>query len=247
LFASEHCDPETGTSREVTARRQLQGELLVAAYTTLTMVAAMAVGRFTLGTPLIPELIAQQLFALVTPQLYTATIRLLGFGAKWVAFGLAVARYISGGVVLGWHYARWLRRRGRMPTVMRGCLFGVASWGVIMTLGMPLLGAGMFAVRLRQGAVIGAGELLALHMLSGGLLGWRTRRAVREVASSASEPVEAESAPRRLLLSSIVALPVMWCLTRFVGGLVLGTGRKLAAALDIAVEAIKGLSPEVTP
>jgi DMSO/TMAO reductase YedYZ molybdopterin-dependent catalytic subunit len=45
----------------------------------------------------------------------------------------------------------------------------------------------------------------------------------------------------------MVALPVLWGFTGLVGGLVLGVGRRLAAALDMAFEALKGLSSEVTP
>jgi DMSO/TMAO reductase YedYZ molybdopterin-dependent catalytic subunit len=218
-----------------------------AAYATLTMVAAMVVGRFTLGLPLIPELISQQIFALVTPRLFTVAIRLLGFGAKWVVFALAVLGYIGGGMVLGWLYTRLIRRLNRSSSVMSGSLFGMAIWLAVMTLGMPLLGAGVFGMGLRRGPVVGAGGLLALHLLYGGLLGWLTRRATRAAASSASHPVAAEPPPRRLLLRSMVALPVLWCLTGVVGGLVLGVGRRLAAAQDIVFEAVKGLSPEVTP
>jgi DMSO/TMAO reductase YedYZ molybdopterin-dependent catalytic subunit len=226
--------------------RQPQAILLAAVCSTLALVVATVVGRFTVGIPLIPELISQQIFALVTPRLFTAAIRLFGFGAKWITFGLAVAGYIGGGVGLGWLYAWWLRRRGRMPSVGSGCLFGTAIWGVIMTLGMPLLGAGVFGVRLRQGAAIGAGGLFALHLLYGGLLGWLTRRAMRVVPSSAAEPAEAMP-PRRALLQRMVAFPVMWCLTGLVDRLILGMGTRLAAALEVAFEGIKGLSPEVTP
>ena len=76
---------------------------------TLVMLIAMSVGRFTLGTPLVPEFISQQIFALITPRLFTAAIRLLGFGAKWIVFGFATVGYIGGGVGLGWVYAGWLR------------------------------------------------------------------------------------------------------------------------------------------
>ena len=227
--------------------RRSRGAWLAAASATLTMVAAMVVGRFTLGTPLIPELIAQQSFALVTPELFMAMIRLFGFGAKWVAFGLAVAGYIGGGVGLGWLYTWLIKRLNRPASVISGGLFGVAIWLVIMTLGMPLLGAGVFGVGLRRGAVVGVGGLLALHLLYGGLLGWLSRRATRVLAASTSSPVAAESPPRRLLLRGMVALPVLWGFTGLVGGLVLGVGRQLAAALDMAFEALKGLSSEVTP
>jgi hypothetical protein len=70
--------------------RQSRGGCLVAAYATLAMVAAVAAGRFTLGTALSPELIARRIFALVPLALFTPMIRFLGFSAKWVAFALAV-------------------------------------------------------------------------------------------------------------------------------------------------------------
>jgi DMSO/TMAO reductase YedYZ molybdopterin-dependent catalytic subunit len=227
--------------------RQPWPEFFAILCATLAMVVATAVSRFTLGTPLIPELIAQQIFGLVTPQLFTAMIRLFGFGAKWVAFSLAVAGYIGGGVGLGWLYARLLKRWHRSPSLWSGCLFGTAIWGVVMTLGMPLLGAGVFGVRLRQGVAVGGGGLLALHLLYGGLLGALTRRAICLVRSSAAEPVAAASPPRRLLLRGMMALPVIWYLTGLVGHLVLGVGARLATALEIIFDAIKGLPPEVTP
>jgi DMSO/TMAO reductase YedYZ molybdopterin-dependent catalytic subunit len=211
------------------------------------MVSAMVVGRFTLGLPLIPELMSQQIFALVTPRLFTAAIRLLGFGAKWAVFAVAVLGYLGGGIALGRLYAWLLKRWNRSSSVCSGGLFGAAVWLAIMTLGMLLLGAGVFGIRLRQGAAIGAAGLLGLHLLYGGLLGWLMRRAMCVVRSFASEPIEAASPPRRLLLRSLVAFPVMWCLTGLVGRLMLGLGTRLPAALEIVFRTIKGLPSEVTP
>lgn len=226
--------------------RPATAELLAILFATMAMVVAMAVGRFTLGTPLIPELIAQQVFALVTPQLFTTMIRLFGFGAKWIAFGLAVAGYIGGGIGLGWLYTSWLKRHGRTPSVRSGGLFGMAVWGVIMTLGMPLLGAGMFGVGLRQGAAVGAGGLLALHLLYGGLLGGLTRRGTGMRQSAVAQPVEVSASPRRRLLRGMLALPVVG-LTSLVSSLLCNLGAQLVMAMEVAFDAIKGLSPEVTP
>src|ERR671923_579824 len=104
--------------------RRPRAEPLVAAAVTLSLVAAMAIGRFALGTPLIPELIAQQVCGLVTPQLSTTMIRLLGFGAKWVAFALAIAGCFGGGVGLGWFYFWLLGRQRRSASGWSGRL----SW-----------------------------------------------------------------------------------------------------------------------
>jgi DMSO/TMAO reductase YedYZ molybdopterin-dependent catalytic subunit len=213
---------------------------------TLVMLAAMSVSRFTLGTPFIPELIAQQLFSLVTPPTFTALIRLLGFAAKWVAFGFAVVGYIAGGVVLGRLYAWLLGRYGRSPSATSGCLFGAIVWLGLMTLGLPLLGAGAFGVALRQGAVAGAGGLLALHVLYGTLLGEFMRRAMRARLPVVPAWSQADSRRRRLFLGGLLTWPAMWLSTSRLGRAALGVGPRLAAA-ENSFEALQGLSPEVTP
>lgn len=101
--------------------------LLAGAVASLVTLAAMALARFTLGTPLLPELIAQQSFAWISPLLFTLAIRLLGFTAKWLVFAGAVVGYGLGGVVLGWLYGAWLWHVRRLPTVANGCLFGLGG------------------------------------------------------------------------------------------------------------------------
>ena len=59
------------------ALRRSGAAVFAALCATLVMLAAMSVSRFTLGTPFAPELIAQQIFSLVTPQIFTVLIRLL--------------------------------------------------------------------------------------------------------------------------------------------------------------------------
>jgi DMSO/TMAO reductase YedYZ molybdopterin-dependent catalytic subunit len=226
--------------------RQPRTGLLVALGATLALLVAMGVGRFTLGTPLIPELIAQQIFSVVPPPLFTALIRLLGFGAKWVAFSLTIVGYISGGVGLGWLYAWWFTRQRRSPSLMNGCLFGVSLWLVLMSVGMPLLGAGPFGMALRPDAVSGAGGLLAWHLLYGGLLGKLMRHARHGRPSPAPALPQAEALRRRLFLGGLLTLPVTWLSTSVFRPSVLGVGPRLAAVENSFAD-LSGLSPEVTP
>jgi DMSO/TMAO reductase YedYZ molybdopterin-dependent catalytic subunit len=214
---------------------------------TLALVGAMFVGRLAWGTPFIPELIAEHIFALVTPRLFTLAIRLLGFGAKWVAFGLAVIGYIGGGVGLGWAYARLLRRASRPSSVGSGGLFGAAVWLALMLWGLPLLGVGVFGVRLRHGALPGALALLGGHLLYGGLLGWLTGSARPPVQDHRPDAADLSAGRRRALLRGIVRLPLLWPASIALGHLMLTVGARLAWAMGIIFEAIKGLSPEVTP
>jgi DMSO/TMAO reductase YedYZ molybdopterin-dependent catalytic subunit len=213
---------------------------------TLVMLIAMGVSRFTLGTPCIPELIAQQIFSLVTPAIFTALIRHLGLAAKWVAFGCAVVGYIAAGVVLGRLYLWLLRCCGRSASATSGCLFGVIVWLGLMTLGLPLLGAGAFGVALRQGTVVGAGGLFALHVLYGILVGVFMRRAMQARLSVAPAWSQADSRQRRLFLGGLLAWAVMWLPTNRLRLSALGIGARLEGA-EHSFGALQGLSPEVTP
>jgi DMSO/TMAO reductase YedYZ molybdopterin-dependent catalytic subunit len=231
----------------VQALRRPDAAVFAALCATLVMLVAMGISRFTLGTPFIPELITQRIFSLVTPPIFTAVIRLLGFAAKWVAFGFVVVGYIAVGVVLGRLYARLLGHYGRSPSVTSGGLFGIIVWLGLMTLGLPLLGAGAFGIALRQGAVSGAGGLLALHLLYGGLLGEFMRHAMH--ARRSAVPAWSQAAPRsrRLFLGGLLTWPVMWLSISRFGQSALGTGPRQAAATENSFEALQGLSPEVTP
>jgi DMSO/TMAO reductase YedYZ molybdopterin-dependent catalytic subunit len=208
------------------------------------MLAAMSVGRFTLGTPLIPELIAQRIFSLVTPPMFTALIRLLGFAAKWLAFGCAVVGYVAGGVVLGQLYAWLLCRYGRPPSATSGGVFGVVVWSGLVALGLPLLGAGAFGVALRQGVVAGAGGLLALHVLYGVLLGEFMRRSMRARGSMGPAWPQADPRRRRLFVGGLLTWPVLWLSAGRLGRAAPGIETRPAPA---EFEALQGLSPEVTP
>lgn len=227
--------------------KRAQSAILAATCATLTMVLAMFVSRFTLGTPLIPELIAQQIFALVPLWLFTPIIRLLGFWAKWLAFALAIVGYMAGGIALGWGYAGWRARSQRVPSIAMACLFGMAIWFAVMTVGLPLLGVGFFGVRLRGGVWAGSGGLLALHLLYGVLLGWLAPVAM--AADRAQQPSQAASfrLGRRALLRSFVGLPMLGLVTAAAAQLCLTVAARLASASGLMFEAVKGLASEITP
>ncbi len=214
---------------------------------TVVMVAAMFAGRFTLGTPLLPQLIAEEIFARVTPKLFTVGIRLFGAGAKWVTFGIAIAGYVAGGVLLGWLYARWVARHLPLQPRWSGLLYGTGVWLVVMTLGLPLLEMGFFGVRLRGGAAMGALGLLGLHLLYGGVLGWLTGRGMPASPTRRIELAQPSSLSRRVMLHGIAAIPVLWLTTSGLGRVLGAIGTRLAQAAELVFEGIKGLSAEVTP
>lgn len=219
----------------------------VAFAATLVMLVVMFVGRFTLGTLLLPELIAQQIFALVSPPLFTLGIRLFGAWAKWVVFILAILGYLAGGMGLGWLYARLTLHHRWAPSIWSGLAYGALVWMAVMTLGMPLLGAGLFGRAMRAGLLHGAFGLLTLHLLYGSLLGWLLSRDRAGLPLQRTAPSDPSSPARRALLWQMAAAPLIWTLVGAAGACIGLLGRRLAAAGEGVFEALKGLSPEVTP
>lgn len=72
----------------------------------LLATAAQAALRFTVGTPLAPEQMAQAVFARVPMPVFSAAIGVLGASAKWVAFGGMTALYLAAGAAAAPFVAR---------------------------------------------------------------------------------------------------------------------------------------------
>ncbi len=95
-----------GTSEK--GRAALAGAGVMAA-----VLAVQYVGRFTLGTILWPEAMAQALFAVVPMGMREWFLHWLGHGAKWVAFAAMHGVLLAAGAAAGlaWHGGRrWARR-----------------------------------------------------------------------------------------------------------------------------------------
>jgi DMSO/TMAO reductase YedYZ molybdopterin-dependent catalytic subunit len=224
----------------------LWGHILAAFWATLATFLAMGACRFTLGTPFLPEVIAQHLFALATPSLMTAALRLFGFGAKWIVFVLAIIGVLGGGVGLGWLYARWLQKRGRLPSARSGSLFGILVGAALMALDLPVLGAGFFGGELRHGRVLGVGVWLALHLLYGALLGLALRRPGSSPLPAGPDRSRRRAVGRRLFLRRLLLWPAFWWAGRSRGWATAPEPPATAAA-EVDVTALPGLTPEVTP
>ncbi|MDE2485524.1 MAG: hypothetical protein KGL32_09825, partial [candidate division NC10 bacterium] len=67
-----------GAQQQVSRRQWVTAGAVGGFAGTLLMTGLMFFGRFTLGTPLIPELMAEQLFALIPLDLFSLGIRLFG-------------------------------------------------------------------------------------------------------------------------------------------------------------------------
>ncbi len=214
----------------------------------LTMTVVMFVGRFKLGTPLIPELIAQKLFSTVSPDLFNFFFFIFGEYAKYTAFAGAIALHLGIGTILGILFVylwKTVKFKNLMPFVF---LYSISLWFVFSIVALPLLGFGFFGKYLSGEPVVGEIVLLTFYLLYGLILYLFSLRLKSRVRKEGINRNEIEDSERRKfagkLTSAFFALSL--------GGLLFRKSPKRASAQTTSgtgdiFSKIKGLPPEVTP
>lgn len=168
--------------QEVSKQRQAIAGALGGFVGALLMTGLMFLGRFILGTPLIPELMAEQLFALIPMDLFSLGIRLFGLKAKYLALWGMVGLYLMIGAVLGSVFT-WLRLNRRFKAYWRGgVVYGTALWVLFGLIGSPLLGGGLFGTGLEGGLLLASAPLLVLYWVYGVVLALLSGRLLRNTA-----------------------------------------------------------------
>lgn len=216
----------------------------------LLMTGLMFLGRFALGTPLIPELMAEQLFALIPMDLFSLGIRLFGLKAKYLAFWGMVALFVLIGAFLGSVFT-WLAKHHWLKAHWLGGLaYGSLLWTLFGLVGSPLLGGGLFGAHLEVGLLLSSSSLLILFWVYGltlGLLAGRLLRHSSNTLTTAGPSVPPLDASRRAfakrLLTGVLAAGSFSTLFQLLETL---TAQGRAFAQDL-FQRIKGLPPDVTP
>ncbi|MBI3780865.1 MAG: hypothetical protein HY278_07410, partial [candidate division NC10 bacterium] len=150
----------------------------------LLMTALMFLGRFAFGTPLIPELMAERMFALIPMDLFSLGIRLFGPKAKYLAFWGMVGFFVVIGALAGAVFT-WVRLRQRlMATWFGGLAYGTALWALFGLIGSPLLGGGLFGADLEGGLLLASTSLLVLFWVYGVALALVTTLLLRRTADA---------------------------------------------------------------
>lgn len=216
----------------------------------LLMTGLMFLGRFAFGTPLIPELMAERMFAFIPMDLFSLGIRLFGPKAKYLAFWGMVGLFVAIGALFGAVFI-WVRQRQRfMATRFGGFAYGTALWALFGLIGSPLLGGGLFGAGLEGGLLLASTSLLvlfwvygvALALLTTLLLG-RTADAVLPASPSCGS---LDSSRRTFSKRLLTGLLVGGALSGLFQVLETLTARSRAFAQDL-FQRLKGLPPDVTP
>jgi molybdopterin-dependent oxidoreductase-like protein protein/molybdenum-dependent oxidoreductase-like protein len=141
--------------------------------------------RFLFDAPLVPELIAQFIFAVAPIWMVEVAVGMLGPFAKHLAFLACTVVYLTVLIAAAVAFLRFVKKRE--TSLDRYALpqsFAIAIWLITMTVVLPALGGGPFGSHLRQGAVYTSITLLIAHIIYGLALVFYARRYIDRAATT---------------------------------------------------------------
>ena len=201
-------------------------------FATSLMTLLMASGRFLWEAPLLPEMMAQVLFAFVPVWAFTSLIRAFGFGAKYLAFWGMVGLHLAAGTTLGVLCVRrslsWLGATGLALTLWLVAMAGLA----------PLAGMGFLGARTAAGGIVSSASMLAFQLFFTlslvALDGWLPARRDPGAVSDEGRRSFITHAARGLALLAVVGALGRWV-------------REATADVAEFFKKVAGLPPEITP
>src|SRR6185295_4908699 len=145
--------------------------LQVALIAAIAAVAASLIARFVFGAPLVPELLAQFIFAVAPIWIVEAGVALLGPFAKHLAFLGCVVAYLIGLSAAAFAFLQLapLAATTAKRRVQSGA-FVLFVYLVTLLLIIPLLGGGFAGQYLRQGLLATTMSLLITYAVYGAAL-----------------------------------------------------------------------------
>ena len=147
----------------------------VALLATVPMLVAAFIGRFVFDWPLIPELMAQFIFAVAPIWMVELAVGLLGPFAKHLAFLAATVIYSIAllSAVLG-YFKLAPRRESALLSCVSAIGFAFFVWAVTGVALLPAVGSGIFGSYLPQGPLVTSVSLLVVHLIYGAALALAT-------------------------------------------------------------------------
>jgi DMSO/TMAO reductase YedYZ molybdopterin-dependent catalytic subunit len=153
-------DPPPPTETEV--------RLHVALLAGIAAIAASLIARFVFDAPLVPELLAQFIFAVSPIWVVEVAVGFLGPFAKHLAFLACIVLYLIAlmvAVLVYLHYASKLESAFARRAAVAG--FAFITWIIMLLLVIPVLGGGLAGRYLRQGALYTSFALFFVHVVYG--------------------------------------------------------------------------------
>ncbi|HSO74773.1 MAG TPA: molybdopterin-dependent oxidoreductase [Blastocatellia bacterium] len=139
----------------------------IALLASLASIVVSLAARFGLEAPLIPEMMAQFVFAVAPIWIVETGVALLGPFAKHLGFLGCLAVYGLGLIAATVAFLRYFEPDGSIAGQSRIAAFSFFLWTVSITVVVPLLGGGLLGSGLRQGAPATLVPLLAAFVAYG--------------------------------------------------------------------------------
>src|SRR6185503_12270049 len=155
--------------------------LQVALLAAMAAVAASLVARFVFDAPLVPEMLAQFIFAVAPIWVVEAAVGMLGPFAKHLAFIACVVVYLIAMIAAAIAYLRFAPKQSSTPARITSlAVFALALWLVTLLIVIPILGGGIAGRYLRQGAAFASISLFIVYAVYGAALWLASRLYLRE-------------------------------------------------------------------
>ena len=227
------------------ARDHLPARWAAGFYASFLLVVVMLLGKVLLHLPLIPELMADRLFAHLPISWVELGVQALGIYAKKFGFLGCVLVFIVAGTAAGAYALRLFRILDEHPMHVGIFLYSTGFWFVSLSFVIPGFAASLFTGISDQG-LLASLALLAMYLGYGILLGPLHRRLRKHLLPTEASPWFAR---RRILTSLVLALGGSFLYTfsgKFSSLIQRGVPGRVAAGSGI-FPLLKGLSLEVTP
>ena len=145
--------------------------LHVALLAGIAATVASLIARFVFGAPLIPELLAQFIFAVSPIWVVEIAVGMLGPFAKHLAFLACIVVYLIALTLASLGYLRFAS--GQASSLARRASatgFALLMWAVTLLVIVPLLGGGLAGRYLRHGALYTTAWLFFVYLIYGAAL-----------------------------------------------------------------------------
>src|SRR5438034_574521 len=138
--------PDLPTENEI----RFQVALLAA----VASLIASFIARFLFDAPLVPELLAQFIFAIAPMWMVEVAVGMLGPFAKHLAFLGCTVIYLIALIAAAIAYLRYAPARdSAFARYASPMVFGLAAWTFTVLVLLPVLSGGIFGSRLQQGSL----------------------------------------------------------------------------------------------
>lgn len=220
----------------------------VALLAAVAAVSASFIARFVFGAPLVPEMMAQYIFATAPIWVVEIVVGMLGPFGKHLGFLGCTVLYLLALIGLGVGYLRSSKvSRSSFARSISPFAFSLLVWAATGLLLLPLLGDGVFGSHLQQGTVFTSLSLLVSHAIYGATLLFATAQYI-ERPMTAAAPGKIIS--RRRVVSgvgyAVLALGVYDIASSLLGSWFRSGSGRVKAGTGVFPE-IEGLAMEITP